>query len=101
AATITTLATAEILLSARDVQMTQLASRGLPAIMLERARSHTRTLTLGLLGATVLLGGLLIGVYVGLREPLSTLVADPDLIWVPAIMGLVAAIAVFLASRGR
>lgn len=95
-----TLATAEVLLSARSTLLAEVDRRGLPPEMVETTRDRTLLATLVVLGTGVLTGGVIALLYAAFRDQLTRgLLSDPNLIWVPAIAGLVAGGLIWLASR--
>ncbi len=95
-----TVATAEVLLSARTTLVAELDRRDLPDPMVQAAKQRSLIASLTLLGGGLIGGGLLAVLYVASRDALTRgFLADPDLIWVPAIAGLVAGGLIWLVSR--
>lgn len=97
---LTVQATGEVLASSRETLLARLGDRQLPEPMLEAAAGRSLAATLALLGGALLAGGLITLAYALFRQPLSRgLIPEPDLVWVPAILGLVAGLLLYLASR--
>ncbi len=95
-----TLATAEVLLSARSTLLADVDRRDLPEPMVETTQDRTLLATLVVLGSGVLAGGVIALLYAAFRDQLARgWLSEPNLIWVPAIAGLVAGALIWLASR--
>lgn len=100
AALLVTVATAEVLLSARSTLLAELDRRDLPEDMLRATRQRSLIASMTLLGGGLIGGGLVAVLYAAFRDTLAAgFLADPDLIWVPAIAGLIAGGLIWLASR--
>lgn len=92
AGAIIALATLEIAISAREQLLATLRSYGLPAGPGTAVHRLSRRSTTVLVGGSLALGGLLSGVYLAYRAELNPgLFPEPDLLWVPAVLGLVLA----------
>lgn len=95
-----TVATAEVLLSARSTLLADVARRDLPEPMVKVTQDRTLLAVLVVLGAGVLAGGMIALLYAAFRAQLTRgLLSEPNLIWVPAIAGLVAGGLIWLGSR--
>lgn len=98
---IVALATVEVLASGRDHLAASLSRRGLDVGRETSAGAATRTARNRLVASVLVLGTLLAGLYAAGRETLAGLFAGPDLLWVPVALGVLLAVALWLATRRR
>lgn len=95
------LATVEVLVSARERLLTVLERQGLLAAaapVVSRSRRALVRLTLG----SLLVGGLLAVGYALVRDRWQFgLLTEPDLLWVPIVLGTVLGVALWYAARRR
>lgn len=100
AATMVAIATAEVVLSARENVLGQLREQRVGPANLTVALEATTIGVARLVTVTVLVGGAAILLYAAYQdELLAGIISNPDLILVPALMGLAAGVAVYLAAR--
>lgn len=99
---IVALSTAEMVASARDALVAQVRERKLHPSAVALVRDASRRAAGSLLAGSLAVGGLVALLYAVLRDDLSNrLLLDPHLIWVPALLGALGALAVWGASRVR
>lgn len=97
---IVALATVEILASGREQLLDQLRTNRLPAGPGTRVHGASRTATLKVGLVTLLGGGLLLVAYAAVREALgSSLIPDPDLLYVPLALGALGGLVLWWLGR--
>lgn len=94
---IAVIATVEVGLSARDRVLARIDRLGLAAT--EQRLGRVRSGNHAWLAASTIAGLLIALVYQGLRPLTRGWLEDPDLIWVPALTGLFAGVALWLWAR--
>lgn len=99
AGAIVMLATLELVASAREGLLSSLATHGFPAGPGTSAHRGSRTAASMVAGGTVVVGGLAALVYAVSRDLIGpTLIPDPDLLWVPVVLGAIVALVLWLVT---
>lgn len=102
AGAIVLLATLEVLISAREHLLTSVGARSLPVGKGTRLHNASRRATARLVAGTTLLGSGLLVLYALARDTLTLgPLGEPDLLWVPVVLGLVIAAALWYSGRER
>lgn len=97
---IVALATVEILASAREQLLDQLRTNRLPAGPGTRVHGASRAATLKVALVTLLGGGLLLAAYAAARDAIgSSLIPDPDLLYVPLALGALGGLVLWWLGR--